>query len=424
MPARGTSGRKGPDRRHKRSKPNKQKAARRAQQEKLALESLEQKRRPFEPLLQQVVAAVLHAEGPRPDPGVAPSAPFGGSPREENWLEVGCGLGQLRALLPSVRRGQVTHTDLSESLVRGLLAKYPEARAQAASVTQLPFETESVDAVLGLCVFDSFPEPVRAAREIRRVLRPTGRFIHFLDAATNIEPILSELVAAGQLPLPNFFADIALRRPDLVDIARVGHLVQPYHDVLSVPVSQFRTIGQMLLQTHHPLAEPFQRYLAVFSRQPFDALLAARAFVKLTSDPVAGRPMNQALMSLYTTLQQPPYSQHMPFELSSQSTLAHFQARLEHYFGRDFGYELRLSNIVYARAYEADEEEPLRARVRRVGIGQNSVDWPEPEGVPTSQLQPDLPSPDVSDVTPQTHVLREAAIYCLVAEKSAGPPVE
>lgn len=308
--------------------------------------------------------------------------------------------------------------------MRGLLEKHPEARAQAANVTRLPFEAGSLDAVLGLCVFDSFPEPVKACREIGRVLREGGRFVHFLDAATNIEPVLSALVGAGQLPLPNFLVDIALRRPDLVDTARLEHLLQPYHDVLSVPLEQFRTTTELLQRTGHLLAGMFQRYMAVFSKQPFEPLAAARAFVRLTSDPATGRPMNQALMSLFTTLRQPPYSQHMPFELRSQSSLAYFKATLEHHFGPDFGYELRLSHVVYARAYEADAQEPLRARVRRVGIGQNSVDWPAPLGVPTNQLQPDLPSPDPAGATPETHVLREAAIYCLVAEKCGASPTD
>jgi hypothetical protein len=127
--------------------------------------------------------------------------------------------------------------------------------------------------------------------------------------------------------------------------------------------------------------------------------------------------MNQALMSLFTTLQQPPYSEHMPFHLQSHSSLAHFKASVEHYFGCDFGFELRLSDIVYARTYELDEDSPLRARVRRVGIGQNCVDWPVPEGIPAHHLKPDLPGAEVAGVAPSSHVLREAAVYCFVAEK-------
>lgn len=405
---------------NKRGKPNKQKAARIARGEKQALESLGQKRQPFEPLLRDVVAAVLHAAGPQPE-GVAAEALIASgerpTPRNQTWVEVGCGLGQLRTLLPPEVAPRVTHTDVSEWLVRGLQTKFPEARAMTADVNRLPFEAGSVDAVLGLCAFDSFPEANRAAREIARVLRPRGRFIHFLDAATNIEPVLTHLVANGRLALPNFFADIELRRPDLLEAVQVEHLVKPYHDVLSVPIAQFAAVVELLQRAGHQMAPMLQRYLTHFTTQPFLLLPAARAFVELTSDPAVGRPMNQALMSLFTTLKQPPYSDHLGFDLQAQSSLAYFKATLERHFGPALGFEVRVSTVVYARAYEANSDEPLRARVRRVGIGQNSLEWPAALGVPASQLKPDLASPEPNGATPETHVLREAAVYCLVSEK-------
>lgn len=408
---------------NKRGKPNKQKAARIARGEKQALESLAQKRHPFEPLLRDVVASVLYAEGPKARTPLSSQEPRLGA-HDSTWVEVGCGLGQLRALLPTDIRDWVIHTDVSEWLVRGLLDKFPDARALTADVVKMPFETGSVDALLGLCVFDSFPDPTRAATEIARVLRPGGRFIHFLDAATNIEPLLLALVGRGRLPLPNFFADILVRRPDLVEEVLVGHLVQPYHDVVSVPLSQFTAIAEMLQRAGHQVAAMLDRYLRYFLRQPFELLPAARAFVELTSNPEVGRPMNQALMSLYTTLQRPPYSEHLRFDLESHSSLSYFKTSLEQYFGSAFGFELRYSSIVYARAYEPNLEDPLRARVRRVGIGQNSLDWPAPQGVPAQQLKPDLPSPEPNGAAIETHVLRESAMYCLVSERCEAPGVD
>jgi SAM-dependent methyltransferase len=402
----------------KRAKHNKQKAARIARGEKQALESLAQKRVPFEPLLQEIVEAILHAEAPVLQTDRLPSDSDSPPITQQPWLEVGSGLGQLRSLLPAELRDRVIHTDVSEWLVRGLIEKFPDARARTANVNQLPFETASVDAVLGLCAFDSFPEPERASREIGRVLREGGRFIHFLDAATNIEPVLIELVAAGLLPIPNFLADIALLRPDLMTTVQVGRLIEPYRDVLSVPLTQFVAIIEVLQRASHPLARMLERYTSVFLTRPFDPLPAARAFVELTSNSSAGRPMNQALMSLFTTLQQPPYAQHLRFDLQAHSSLAHFKTRLEHYFGNNSGFRVVFSTIVYARRYIADDSDPLRARVRRVGIGRNSVDWPAPLGVPTQTLKPNLPSPEPTTENVSSHVLHEAAVYCLVAEKT------
>jgi SAM-dependent methyltransferase len=424
----------------KRKKPNKQRAARVARGEKQALASLAHKRRPFEPLLKEIVAAVVHAAETSPFDGQTaagklqatanaslsaahgPLAPVnttlsGGG----TWLEVGCGLGQLRGLLPKEVLPRMIHTDVLEHLVKGLLEKYPDARARAASVDCLPFDAGSIDAVLGLCAFDSFPNQAAASREIWRVLRLGGVFVHFLDAATNIEPTLLQLMAAGRLPLPNFFADIALRRPDLIDWPRVGHLIQPYHDVLSVPVAQFGAVVEMLRRAGHLMAAMLERYMSVFLRQPFEVLPAARAFVELTSSSDVGRPINQALMSLFTTLQQPPYSTQLPFDVQSNSSLVNFKATLDRYFGPEFGFEVRVSTIVYARSFEPDVADPLRARVRRVGIGQNCVFWPEPRGVHTSRLAANISHVQQSDVSPTTHVLREAAIYCLIAAKVDCP---
>jgi hypothetical protein len=319
--------------------------------------------------------------------------------------------------LPSAALDFVTHTELSKSLARGFVARYPEARVVAADVARLPFESEGVDAVLGLCAFDSFPAPAEAAREIGRVLRTGGRFIHFLDAATNVEPILIELVGADRLPLPNFLADAALLEPALLDLAELGHLLGPYHDLLSVPVKNFELVTAMLVRAGHPMAKLLAGYSAPFLKRPFDSLLAARAFVALTSDLKNSRPMNQALTSLVSTLRHPPYSQYIPFELVAHSSLAHFESTLRRYFGAELGFVPRLSAVVYARAFDPNRGEPLRAHVRRVGIVQNSVSWPAAVGVPARQLKMDLPSPEMPGATPESHILREAAVHAFVAER-------
>jgi SAM-dependent methyltransferase len=388
----------------------------RAQRETQALEALAAKRHAFEPLLAQVVAGVLHAHGPKREAiSLLPD-----QSRQRKWIEVGSGLGQLRSLLPPNVLDFVTHTELSRSLTRALVQRHPQARVLAADVTRLPFETADVDAVLGLCAFDSFPAPAKAAREIGRVLRAGGRFIHFLDAATNVEPILIELVGRDRVPLPNFLADAALLEPTLLDLDELGHLRGPYDDLLSVPAKHFALVTAMLVRAGHPMAKILEGYSAPFLKRPFDSLLAARAFVALTSDLKNSRPMNQALTSLVSTLRQPPYSQYIPFELLAHSSLAHFEASLKCHFSADFGFAPRLSAVVYARAFDPNRSEPLRAHMRRVGIVQNSVSWPAPVGIPACQLKMDLPSPEMPAATPDSHILREAAVYAFVAEKTAA----
>jgi hypothetical protein len=176
----------------------------------------------------------------------------------------------------------------------------------------------------------------------------------------------------------------------------------------------------MLVKAGHPMAAMLKGYSAPFLKRPFDPLLAARAFVALTSDLRNSRPMNQALTSLVSTLRHPPYSQYIPFELLAHSSVAYFESSLNRYFGAEFGFLPRLSEVVYARAFDLNRGEPLRAHVRRVGIVQNSVSWPAPVGVPARALKGDLPSPEMPEATPDSHILREAAVYAFVAERTSA----
>ena len=376
------------------------------QRETKALRLLEEKRGAVEPLLKDIVRAVL-----------SPSDPSS----MRNWVEVGSGLGYLRSLLPSELLGRVTHTERSPALVRGLQKKFPDAHALVADVTSLPFETESLDAVLGLCAFDSFSSPREASQEIGRVLRHGGRFIHFLDASTNIEPILQALVLQGRLPLPHFLEDIATRQPILVNDRRSLELIQPLHDILSVPFKHFLGVTEMLRKAGHPMTQMLLDYSSVFCEEPFQVQDAARTFVALTSDSCRVRPLNQALMSLFSTLQSPPYCDNVVFDLKSHSSLAGFKSNLEYHFGPTFGFQCQLSTIVYSRSFEANRNEPLRARLRRVGSLQHRLDWPLPLGIAAQELSSKLLHSHQCDVGPASHILREAAVYCFVAAKTAKP---
>lgn len=371
-----------------------------------ALSSLAAQRRPFEPLLKTVVEAVLHQHGPK-----GTSAPC--------IVEVGSGLGQLRSLLPEYLLDAVTHTEFSEKLTRGFARRHPEARVLTADAAALPFEASSVDAVLALCVFDSLDRPYAVRHEIRRVLTRGGTFVHFLDAATNVEPILSQLVDAERLPLPNFFADTSLLQPALIDLQKFHRFLHPYVDLLSVPIGHYQKLLEVLTQAHHPMANMLERYAHPFVMRPFDSLLAARAFVALTGDVNSSRPLNQALTSLVSTLSAPQYSSRFAFDLWPHSTLTHFQQRLEQIFSEEAGFARRMSSVIYARDFERNESDPLRAQVLRAGIVKNTGDWPIPLGTPAQQLHPQAAPASASNLSPSTHVLREAAVYCFVAEKTS-----
>jgi SAM-dependent methyltransferase len=95
-------------------------------------------------------------------------------------LDCGCGPGTITiGLAKAVAPGVVTAVDLEHSQIavaeqtavdHGL----KNVRFKAASVYQLPFPDRSFDAVYSHALFEHLADPLTAAREIRRVLKPGG----------------------------------------------------------------------------------------------------------------------------------------------------------------------------------------------------------------------------------------------------------
>ena len=86
----------------------------------------------------------------------------------ERILDVGCGTGALQKQLGD----GVVGVDLSE----GMLGHAGGARA-AADVTRLPFADHTFDVVASISSLHYWGDPVGALKEIRRVLRPSGRLV-------------------------------------------------------------------------------------------------------------------------------------------------------------------------------------------------------------------------------------------------------
>ena len=61
----------------------------------------------------------------------------------------------------------------------GRLPGAPATELVQCGAERLPFEDDAFDTVVAFLVFCTIPEPERAAREIRRVLKPDGRLLFF-----------------------------------------------------------------------------------------------------------------------------------------------------------------------------------------------------------------------------------------------------
>ena len=127
-------------------------------------------------------------------------------------LEVGCGTGvfadRLRTENPEAT---VIATDQSERLVELAAARGVDARV--ADVQDLPFPDASFDLVAAMWMLYHVPDLDRGLAEIRRVLRPEGRFL----AVTNGNESLAQLRrdAGGEALMTQFSSENgeeALRR--------------------------------------------------------------------------------------------------------------------------------------------------------------------------------------------------------------------
>jgi len=107
-------------------------------------------------------------------------------------LEIGVGTGLSFAHYPPV--DELVGVDPSEPMLRRARRRAAELGRDVtlveAPAEALPFAAESFDTAVTLAVLCSVDDPARGLAEIRRVLKPDGRFI-FLEHVRSSEPSLA-----------------------------------------------------------------------------------------------------------------------------------------------------------------------------------------------------------------------------------------
>lgn len=175
-------------------------------------------------------------------------------------LEIGCGTG-VHADLVRELGWTPLGVDLSSGMLRHARARLPTAQADA---ERLPIRDRSVDAVVSVLVHTDMPAYFAVLREVSRVLRPGGVFVH-----VGVHPCFCGGFADRSDPAA------VVVRPGYLD----GHWTkESWTD---------RGIRDKVGATHWPLAELLNGFLAaglsfdrfVESGSPMPIALAVRAFI-------------------------------------------------------------------------------------------------------------------------------------------------
>jgi SAM-dependent methyltransferase len=139
-------------------------------------------------------------------------------PPRLRWLDVGCGTGALSAsILATAGPAAVIGVDPSEGFLalaraqgQGADVRFERGDAQALALTD-----DAVDAAVSGLMLNFVPDPARAIREMRRVVRPGGTVAlyvwdyaramqlmrHFWDAAAALDPGAQALDEGVRFPL-------------------------------------------------------------------------------------------------------------------------------------------------------------------------------------------------------------------------------
>ncbi len=103
------------------------------------------------------------------------------------FLDVGCGTGwAVREVAPRCRIS--CGIDISPKMIEKARSQAPELENlefRVANAESIPYPDDHFDAVLCTCSFHHYQNPIAALSEIKRVLKPGGRFV-LLDSARDV----------------------------------------------------------------------------------------------------------------------------------------------------------------------------------------------------------------------------------------------
>jgi ubiquinone/menaquinone biosynthesis C-methylase UbiE len=288
---------------------------------------------------------------------------------------------------------RITHTEPLSIAAREARKRHPQARIVRASAEQLPFADGEIAAVLGSCVLDVVHDGTATAREIARVLKPGGVFLHWLDMSTRLNDAFDILGKADLVPLPNVFSDpSAARWPE---------------DMFLTARTDLTLVLEILERHRHPFAKPLRQYLAVFSHVPHTLRPALTEYAQLSESG----PLRSALQGMFRSaaeLAEPRLRERLAsFQGRPVASSRFFESRLQGFFAPFTGFTPVFSDIA------ADAElAPAIAQPATRYVSSCVGEHRQLPDLPTVRLCPDGPSPEAGQM------LRELGVFVFVASRN------
>ena len=145
------------------------------------------------------------------------------SPLKGNILEIGIGTG--KSIEYYNKEAKVVGIDLSEKMLEKAKEKLSKSDVEyivlkQGDVENLEFKDNTFDYVVTSCVFCSVPNPIKGLKEIKRVLKPTGKLI-MLEHVLSKNKIIA-LIENISNPITKFIIGVNINRDTKQNIINAG----------------------------------------------------------------------------------------------------------------------------------------------------------------------------------------------------------
>ncbi len=268
------------------------------------LNSLENIRQPFNPLIKDVIGSIATQYSPTSDDGIV--------------LEIGAGMGKLTEWLPNIWRERLIRSDIDYSACLQLSTDKNTLGTINADAIKLPFTDNSLSAVTGLCVCDVIPNGEALAKELYRTLQSDAPFVHFADMSVAYSFTLRELLGNGLMPV----LLKPLEQPELSQL-----------DLLVCSRQHFQALVALLRRQKHLTAEALAEYLEWFSS---DVNTAHIFMQRLAEDKKFAHYFESAFILLTQWLDENGVHINELLKTAELSTTELYTERLNDWFGDKF----------------------------------------------------------------------------------------